>query len=128
MSSHTAIPSAQDHKDVTLSGVLLRIIWMVLGFAALFFGGIAVFRQRGAFGTPDVFYGALVPFLLLVRYLDIRFCGGKTVDLEPATMRHWAGYAWRLVLGAVVFWAIAHVGGAAVVTPPESASTQEGSR
>jgi hypothetical protein len=51
-----------------------------------------------------------------------------TVDLEPATMRHWAGYAWRLVLAAVVFWAIAHVGGAAVVTPPESASAQEGSR
>lgn len=128
MSNHTAIPPAQDGKDATLSGIFLRTIWMVLGLAALFFGGIYVFRQRGAFGTPDVVYGALVPFLLLVRYLDIRFCGGKTVGLEPATMRHWVGYAWRLVLGAVVFWAIAHVGGAAMVAPPESASARDGSR
>ena len=128
MSSRTSAPSAQDSRHASLSGILLRTIWMVLGIAALFFSGIYVFRQRGAFGMPDVVYGALVPFLLLVRYCDIRFCGGTTVELVPATMAHWVSYAWKLVLGAAIFWAIAHLGGAAMTVHPESAPVQDVSR
>jgi hypothetical protein len=81
---------------------------MFLGNAVLFFTGVFVLQQRGRFGVADAVYGACVPALLAVRYVDIRFFDGKTADYEPATMAHWRGYAWRLLLAALVLWGVAH--------------------
>jgi hypothetical protein len=118
MSENTSTQSAErSAKATTLTGVLLRITWMFFGIPAFLFSGIYVFQQHGGYGVPDVVYIACIPVLLAVRYLDIRFNNGRTADFEPATVQHWVAYAWRLVLGASVFWLMAHVVGAAVAIP-----------
>jgi hypothetical protein len=82
---------------------------MFAGNLLLLFFTIAIAGGRGlSFSAFDIAFWAIVPVLLLVRYLDIRFLQGDTVTGERATLGHFARYAWRLPVVALVLWAAAH--------------------
>jgi hypothetical protein len=93
----------------TAAGVLARLWWMLIGNFTLALCIVFIVQNRsGFFHAADPVFGIAVASLVLVRYIDIRFCKGLTATGAPASMRTWTRYAIFLVLGSAVVWAVAH--------------------
>ena len=93
----------------TLGGILARLWWMLFGNVVLALSLIFIFRKEGGFFHPaDWVFWITVATLVLVRYVDVRFCDGQTATGRPASTADWSRYAGLLVAGAILLWAIAH--------------------
>ncbi len=102
------IPQAVDEQG-TAAGVLLRLWWMFIGNFILALCIVFIVKNRGSFWhQADPVFGITVLSLVLVRFIDIRFCKGLTATGGPASMRTWVRYAVFLIVGAAVVWAAAH--------------------
>jgi hypothetical protein len=106
----TATPSKQD----TMTGCLLRLMWMFGGNMVLFFLAIAIAQSDGWQPTwRDAAFVAVVVALIAVRFVDIRLFEGKdTEGKEQATMIHWRRYAVLLIAVAAGLLLLAHLVGA----------------
>ena len=101
-------PPAPQSQTSSL-GCLLRLFWMLPGNALPLFTGAWIAKQRSPwFSPPDLVFWAGIFFLLVTRYLDIRYCNGGTASGEPATMAHWRKHALLAVLCGGAFWAAMH--------------------
>jgi hypothetical protein len=82
---------------------------MLLGNAVL---ALIAFRiaQPGPGRTwiSDVAFWTVAASLVLVRYLDIVRLDGTTASGEPASLRDWRGYSWRLLLIVLAVWIVSH--------------------
>lgn len=86
----------------------MRAFWLAWGNIALVICAAVVLKTRPwTIGIADVVYWALVIGILAARYVDIARCRGWTVNWEPATMRHFAVHAAKLVPLAGVVWVLA---------------------
>lgn len=94
----------------TLPGFLLRLFWMLIGNAVLLALLVKIYQGNpGAwFSLYDLLFGVAVIALIVIRYVDIAFFQGGTVDNEPATLSHWRRYAVKLVLICAAAWAALH--------------------
>lgn len=95
-------PKETDPKQTSSSGtgVLLRLYWLILGNALLFFVLVFIFERHPKLPSLlDVAFVATMASLLIVRYIDIRFFDGQTGEGKPATMQDWRGYG--ILVGAV---------------------------
>lgn len=103
----TRPPSKQ--VDSKLTGAFARLYWMLGGNAALSLLAIGIV-QHGPERTwvTDAVFWTVAASLVLVRYLDIAWLGGTTASGEPASLRDWHRYSWRLLLVALAVWIIAH--------------------
>lgn len=102
----------QDQTEVPLSGkgFLVRLYWLFLGNALLFFLLVFIFEKHPKLPSLlDAAYSVALASLILVRYVDIRFLNGQTGEGKPATMAHWHRYA--LLIGSVGMggWLLARV-------------------
>jgi hypothetical protein len=96
----------------TGAGVLARLWWMLGGNVVLALSIIFIIRSGGAFfHKADPVFAITVLSLVLVRYLDIRFCRGLTATGFPATMRTWTRYTIFLAVGSPLVWVLAHGAG-----------------
>ncbi len=100
-----AVPQTE---QVGCLAVVVRVLWLVIGNAALFFLAIRI-AQRRAFSALDVAFWAVVLGLIVVRYIDITRLKGSTKDGEPASLRHWRRYVLSLLLVSGAAWALAHL-------------------
>ena len=90
-------------------GCLVRLYWMMLGHAVLFFSLLLIARAGGlALSAADVVYWAAVFSLVVIRYVDVRYLGGSTSTGQPASLSDWRRYALLLTLLSLVAWAAAH--------------------
>ena len=93
----------------TAAGVLTRLWWMLIGNFILALCLIFIVQKRdGFFHAADPVFGLTVLSLVLVRFIDIRFCKGLTATGGPASMKTWVRYAILLAVGSAVVWAAAH--------------------
>jgi hypothetical protein len=91
-------------------GLILRLFWMFFGNAILFISVIVIAQNKGGiFHTADVVFWITVLMLLIVRYLDIQYCGGYTATDKPATMSHWKKYLILLLLCSGAMWLLGHI-------------------
>lgn len=88
--------------------VVVRLTWLMVGNAALFFLAIRI-AQRKAFSGFDIAFWGTVAGLVLLRYVDITRLRGFTKDGEPASLRHWRNYTLLLLLISAGLWILAHV-------------------
>jgi hypothetical protein len=88
-------------------GLVVRMIWLLAGNAALLMLAILIFQKRG-FTVLDVGFWAVVAALVLLRYVDITRLQGLTSDSEPATLKHWRVYAIKLAVASAAIWGAAH--------------------
>ncbi len=96
-------------KQSTAAGVLARLFWMLFGNALLAFSLIFILHNQGGFlHTADGVFWVTVAVLVLVRYLDIRFCNGLTAAGTPASSRHWIKYVIILLVASTTAWILAH--------------------
>jgi hypothetical protein len=102
-SKHTATEPA----PIGCFGLVVRMIWLLAGNAALFILAILIFQKR-VFSILDAGFWAVVAALILLRYMDITRLKGLTADSEPATLKHWRSYVVKLLLASCALWALAH--------------------
>jgi uncharacterized membrane-anchored protein len=90
-------------------GIIVRLLWMLVGNAILFISIVFIFQHKGGlFHTADVVFWITVAALVFVRYLDIKLCGGLTVRGMPASMAHWIKYVAILLISSAAVWGISH--------------------
>jgi hypothetical protein len=107
MADQRSQPSVEPRSEPTgcLPG-LLRLVWVLLGNAALFFFAVFI-AMRMAPVVMDLAFLALVIGLLVVRYVDITKFKGETSEGQPATLEDWRRYAVWLAVGSAALWALA---------------------
>lgn len=90
-------------------GLLLRLVWMLGGPAAIYLAlGLVAVRGDAFPSTPDqVVWGAVV-LVLAARWVDIARCRGQTAHGDPATPAHWRCFAAQVVLIAAAGSLVAH--------------------
>lgn len=100
-------PNATESAPIGCTGLILRLIWLLGGNAALVLLGAAIWQKK-AFSVLDLAFWAIVGALVLIRYIDITRFKGLTSNSEPATLGHWRRYTVKLVVLAGLFWGLAH--------------------
>ena len=101
----------RDQVSTSLSGCLLRIIWMVLGNIGLLVCAYLIANRAGgffAFSARDIVYGTIIVGLIVSRYIDVRHVGGATVFGTPASMATFRRYLVILFVVALCLWVAAH--------------------
>jgi len=97
-----------DHPEIQytpFSAAFARLYWMVFGTIILLFTAITVaFGSFQNIQAAGVIYWGDVFCMIIVRYLDIRYLRGETVDCQPATMKDWKRYSVFLVIASLVIW------------------------
>ncbi len=87
--------------------IIVRLSW-IFGGILLFF--CALFIAQGKHPVvSDVMLIILTLLLILIRFIDIRFLKGETMDNQPATMAHWRGYAVKTLIVAALLYAAARI-------------------
>lgn len=100
------VPPAKSESAV---GCLVRIVWMLLGNAALAFAAMRIAMGRGfRWSAADTAYWAIAAGLVLLRLVDVSVLKGQTVTGEAATLAHWRRYALILLGTATLVWGTAH--------------------
>jgi hypothetical protein len=109
-------PQTLDRQS-TAAGVVARLFWMLFGNALLAFALVFILHNESGFlHTADGVFWITVAVLVLVRYLDIRFCGGLTATGAPASSRHWVKYVVLLLAVSTTAWILAHAANYVFVT------------
>jgi hypothetical protein len=104
--SHIMTADTPDRPGVAF---LVRLFWMFMGPAILFFCATAIgIRKTASLGIVDAMFWLTAAALVLLRHIDIRRFDGQTCEGEPATMSHWRRYAVMLVGFSLLIWLIAH--------------------
>ena len=103
-------PASETASQITGTGCLVRMTWMVVGNAVLAICAVLIAAPRSGFLTPAdaVFWAALLA-VIAIRHVDITRLGGQTASGEPATLRHWRRYAFGMTGVAAAVWAAAHL-------------------
>jgi len=76
--------------------VLARLFWLVGGNVALFFCAIYI-ALRKATSAIYLIYILVTISLVCVRFIDIKYFMGETVNNERASLSHWRRYTLRLL-------------------------------
>jgi hypothetical protein len=92
-----------------LFGVLARLTWIGLGNAALIFLAVFIMKSN-SFSIYDTAFGGTVAGLVIIRYVDIAFLNGQTMENKPASVKDWGGYVLRLLVIGAALWGAAHLG------------------
>ncbi len=88
-------------------GVIVRMSWMAIGPALLFF---LVFRiaEAGRATVHDVLLWAVAVGLVVLRRIDITRLGGQTANGDPAGLADWRRYALGVGVMTAGLWGFAH--------------------
>jgi hypothetical protein len=100
----------RNDQNTSLFAGLLRVVWMILGHAAiLILATIIIADSQGTFTWRDIAIACVAMVVIGARYLDISRYHGETADGAPATMTDFKRYAMKVAIGTPVVWGAAHV-------------------
>ena len=102
------VDSTTQSEGTSGLGMLVRLLWMLIGPAVAVMVVVQIFTKRADFGKYDIAFWCLVLLMLAVRYADMRFLNGRTGTGEPATPQNYRVYAIRLLAITVIGWVALH--------------------
>ncbi|HOW51910.1 MAG TPA: hypothetical protein PLV42_07690 [bacterium] len=92
-----------------MASLVLRTCWMLWGyFPLMYFAKTIVYGKAGIFSFPDLGILINLLFIIIVRYVDLRYYEGKTGDGAPATMADFRSFALKTTGFFLFFWGILH--------------------
>ena len=91
-------PAHPESKGGCLT-ILVRLTWIFGGIAVLLYSAVYIAMGKGS-GLVDIFFLLAAIGIVLVRFVDIRFFKGETLDNQPATLKHWRRYSVKLLMTA----------------------------
>ena len=88
-------------SPMTFAGLLVRLYWLAFGNIVVFAMFLRSMQHREV-GAADAVYWVFGAGMIVVRFLDVRYFHGSTLDGKPASMADWRRYslAVALLLGA----------------------------
>jgi hypothetical protein len=98
-------PASPEAQGGCLS-IVIRLSWIFGGIAVLIYCAVYIAMGRNP-GLIDAVYWIIVAAILVLRFVDIKFLKGETLDNQPATLKHWRGYALKMLIAAGVLYALA---------------------
>jgi hypothetical protein len=107
MSRHSDRELARPPAQTGCLGLIVRVIWMLFGNAALVLLAVHIVRA-GSFSAVDALFWLVVAVMVGVRYVDITWLGGLTAEGEPASLRHWRRYSASLLAAAAGLYVLAY--------------------
>jgi hypothetical protein len=99
------MPDESSSKSGCLS-IIVRLSWIFGGISILVYCAVFIAMDKHR-GTMDILYWAIVAAIVLLRFVDIRFLKGETLDNKPATFKHWRGYVVKMSAAAAILFAVA---------------------
>jgi hypothetical protein len=88
--------------------VLARLFWMVGGIATLLFCGIYIVMRKATFAVYLIYILVTIS-LVGVRFIDIKYFMGETVNGERASLSHWRRYTLQLLIFAGLLFIAAKI-------------------
>lgn len=102
-------PPAPATPPTNPAGCFLRVVWMLLGNAALLITALKIAENHNSrFSIADAIFWGVVIATATVRYLDIRRFGGHTATGKPASPADFRRYVLLLIGFALLLWLVAH--------------------
>ena len=96
-----------DRPGLSALGVLVRIGWMLAGYAALALMAAHIAREdTWTITLKDVFFWATVTAIVVLRWIDVRWLEGRTADDRPATGAHVVRHAAVLLPLSALLWTV----------------------
>lgn len=96
--------------EASQTGCLLRLFWMLYGYAIVFLSlGVVIVNEVAFPAIHDGVVWLTVALMSAARHIDISRYEGTTAIGEPATLAHWRSYTATIVLVTAAASAIAHV-------------------
>jgi hypothetical protein len=94
--------------NASLSGCLIRILWMLVGPAALVFGAalIGVPRGESELAGHLLLFGSALG-LIGLRHVDLTYLGGLRASGEPATPGDLRRYVGAIAVVTFMLWIVA---------------------
>ncbi len=87
--------------------VLVRLAWIFGGILLVF---CAVFIAQGkAPVLADLVLLVFTFVLILIRFVDIKFLHGETMDNKPATLKHWRRFSITVLIAAGLLYSLAKI-------------------
>ena len=86
---------------------LVRLVW-IFGGILLLYAALFVAQRKGGL-LADLGLFALALALILVRFIDIKYLKGETMDNKPAGPREWRRYALIMMIAAGLLYALAKI-------------------
>lgn len=84
---------------------LVRLVWIFGGIVLIYCALFIAQRKGGAIADLALLFLALG--IILVRFIDIKYLKGETMDNQPATIKHWRRYALKILIAAGLLYALA---------------------
>ena len=100
------VPTKPESSSGCLS-VLVRLTW-IFGGSFLIYGAIFIAQGKGP-GLADTIFLLFTLGLILVRFVDIRYLKGETMDNHPATLKHWRRYSVIMLIVAGLLYLLAKI-------------------
>jgi hypothetical protein len=101
-------PISNEYTPAT--GIVLRIYWIALGHAAALI--ITIDMVLSSLQRSPLLNMALALILISVivmRYIDIRYCNGETADCKKATMSDWRAWSFKVVAAYLAVVIMVHL-------------------
>lgn len=83
---------------------LVRLTW-IFGAIFLVFSAVFIAQRKGGL-LADLGLFALALLIILVRFIDIQYLKGETMDNRPATLANWRRYALAVLIAAGLLFAL----------------------
>jgi len=77
----------------------IRPICLFGGISALIFSAVFV-AMRKAPGLVDFIFWLIAIWIVLVRFVDIKYFGRETMKIHPEALRDWRHYSVKLLIAA----------------------------
>ncbi len=83
---------------------LVRLTW-IFGVIFLVFSAVFIAQRKGGL-LADLGLFALAILIILVRFIDIKYLKGETMDNRPATLANWRRYAFVVLIVTGLLFAL----------------------
>jgi uncharacterized membrane protein len=97
-----------DQRQDSLLGLFARIFWSLIGNMILLFLASKIYRTQVLLCIFDLLFWVVVPLIIAVRYVDIKYLKGVTYEGLPATLEDWRKYVKYYSFIAAGLWLLIH--------------------
>lgn len=106
MSEH--LKPTKEYTPVT--GIFLRIYWIAFshGVALILTVNMALFSLQHSL-LHNLVLILIVISVIIVRYIDIRYCNGETADCKKATISDWRLWSFKVIAAYIAVFILLHL-------------------
>jgi hypothetical protein len=99
---------AKPESQAGCLSILIRLTWIFGGIGVLLFTAVYI-AMRKAPGLADIIFLLAAIGIVIVRFVDIRYFKGETLDNQPATLKHWRRFSIMILIVAGLLYSLAKI-------------------